>query len=249
MDVMKETRLLVDVMNEAVMDWAESAIPRSYAKGERTARTALEILGKKPRKPAFTDSRRGIIDDTATVLIRANNSIPATVEQYLGLMATAARAYQGASAQIQEFQYYQAAGTLDALAEEAVRQQQARSTLSAKLKDFFRTFVEDDAFIQIGNRMYRMSKYAEMVARTTLREAQTAATKDLCNQYENDLVQWSDHGTVCDECGEYEGKIYSLSGHHPTYPLIEAEPPLHPNCMHSLLPTSDIALEARERFQ
>lgn len=246
MAVMVKARQLVSVLNFAVERWTSDAIPRAYAKGARTARTALEILGKKPVKPELHNAKRKIIDDTTLVLVRANNSIPVTVGRYIAITSEAARKAQ--YTQLQEFSFGQAEKTLGGYADEAVRAEQSRQTLAAKIREYLRTIIEDDEFIEIGGRMYRMKKYAEMVSRTTLRESQTKATLDLCGQYENDLVQWSDHETVCPICEQFEGKIYSLSGHHPVYPLLEEEPPVHPNCMHSLLPTSDLALEARRRF-
>lgn len=93
--------------------------------------------------------------------------------------------------------------------------------------------------------MYRMSKYTELVGRTTMREAQTKATLDACAQYENDLVRVSDHGCDCDECEPYEGKTYSISGRSADYPMLEDEPPFHPNCKHFLSPTSEEQRELR----
>jgi hypothetical protein len=95
--------------------------------------------------------------------------------------------------------------------------------------------------------MYNLSKYAEMVARTTLAEAQTQATLDQCALYENDLVKVSDHNTICDICKEYEGNIYSLSGNDPDYPMLDESCPFHPNCQHGLLPTSIEEIRVRER--
>ena len=78
-----------------------------------------------------------------------------------------------------------------------------------------------------------------------MRDSQTAATLDLCNQYDNDLVQWSEHGTICDICKEFEGNVYSISGTSLNYPMLEEVPPAHPHCEHVLLATSEegIALE------
>jgi hypothetical protein len=95
--------------------------------------------------------------------------------------------------------------------------------------------------------MYNLGSYAEMVARTTLAEAQTRATLDECALYEEDLVKVSIHGTVCDICKESEGNIYSLSGNDPEYPMLDEPCPFHPNCQHGLLPTSIEEIRVRER--
>jgi hypothetical protein len=86
-----------------------------------------------------------------------------------------------------------------------------------------------------------------MVAQTTLAQAQTQATIDLCALYENDLVQVSSHGTVCDICLEYEGNVYSLSGNDPEYPKLDKDCPFHPNCAHGLEPTTEANISYKER--
>ena len=241
-----QARGLVRILNVAVDRWASAAIPRAYAKGARTAKTALEILGRVPVRPPIEDRRRRLIDDLMVILIRANNSIPTTVDRYLAVSALAARTLS--TAQVQEFEYAQVAGDVERLAAEAVAQQQSRGKLAAAIRDTLREVVVDDQFIQIGNRMYRMSKYATLVARTTLRDAQTAATLDLCDQYDNDLVEVSDHGTVCEVCQEFEGKIFSRSGRSMQYPLLTYNIPAHPHCEHSVHPTSIEAIEARKKW-
>jgi hypothetical protein len=241
--VMMKTRELVKVMNFAVNDWAEDVVPREYAKAERKARTALEILGKRPRKMKVIDRKRKLIDDTVLIMIKANNSIPGTVGRYLAITSTAAR--QAQYVRLQEFSFGEAERDIGRLAAEAELKEKSRGWLSSQIRDFLRGLIEDDEFIEIGGRMYRMKKYAELVARTTMRESQTAAVLDLCNQYDNDLVQISDHGTDCDVCEEFEGNIYSISGKSPNYPPLEDEPPYHPNCKHSMQATSEEAVEVR----
>lgn len=246
--VMAKSRELARTLNVAVVQWADYAVPRAYAKGERIARTALEILGKKPKRMQLYDRTVKIKDDAAMYLIRANNSIPATVGEYMALMALAAQKSQ--SMPIQEFEFAQAADRIREWAQTALRLEQSAKTLAAKLRDFFTSFVSDDRYIEVKGKRWSMRKYSRLVARATLGQAQTGATLDLCNIYDNDLVQFSSHGTTCEICAPYEGRVFSLSGRHPVYPKLDAIPPheLHPNCEHSILPTSELAIEARGRF-
>jgi hypothetical protein len=243
MAVMVKARELVSVLNFAVERWTSEAIPRAYAKGARTARTALEILGKKPVKPELHNAKRKIIDDTTLVLLRANNSIPVTVSRYVAITSEAARKAQFAP--LQEFSFGAASEDIGRLAAEAELKEKSRGWLSREVRNYLRALIEDDEFIEINGRMYRMQKYAELVARTTMRESQTAATLDLCNQYENDLVVVSDHGCDCDICEPYEGNTYSISGRSLNYPMLEDSPPFHPNCKHVLNATSEEAIEVR----
>jgi hypothetical protein len=243
--VMAKARALTTALNFAVDRWAGEAIPRAYEKGARTARTALEILGKRPVKPELHNAKRKLIDDTVVTLIKANNSIPDTVERYVATVGAAARAAQGA--RLQEFSYSEASSDIGRLAAEAELKEKSRGWLSAQVRDFLRGLIEDDEFIEINGRMYRMKKYAELVARTTMRESQTAAVKDLCEQYDNDLVQISDHGCDCDVCEPFEGNIYSLSGRSTRYPMATDLPPFHCNCKHSMQATSEEAIEVRSQ--
>ena len=241
-----KAREVTRVLNYAVDKWAGEAIGRGYAKGARMARTTLEILGRKPRRPPFEDRRRRLHDDLVVLLIRANNSIPDVVDRYLAASAMAARATQ--AARVQEFNFGQAERELGALAAQAEAQEKSRGWLSRRVRDFLHDLIGDDEFIEINGRMYRMGKYAELVARTTMRESQTAATLDLCRQYENDLVYISDHNTDCDVCAEFEGNTYSISGTSPDYPMLLEEPPFHPNCKHVLLATSEAAIEVQKEY-
>jgi hypothetical protein len=170
------------------------------------------------------------------LLIKANNSIPTIVDRYLASAMMAERAVQGA--QLQEFSFGDVKDDVEAMAKKAVQAEASRGELSRTVRDYLRDQIGQGEFLEIKGRSYKMNKYAELVGRTTMRDAQTAATLDLCHQYENDLVQVSSHGTVCEICAQYEGKVYSISGKTPGYPMLERRTPFHPNCEHSMLPTS-----------
>jgi hypothetical protein len=234
---------LVRVMNVTVERWTSETIPRAYDKSVRISKTTLQILGRRPRHQPAEDRRRRLIDDLAIILLRANNSIPGTVDRYLSVAGMAAKTIR--TARVREFEFSQVSDDLSRMAAEAVASEASRGTLSGRIRDYLYDLFQDDRFIEIGGRMYQMKKYAEMVGRTTLRDAQTAATLDLCRQYDNDLVEVSSHGTICDICKPFEGNVYSLSGMDPDYPKLEMETPFHPNCEHSLLPTSVEAIGTR----
>jgi hypothetical protein len=234
---------MVRTLNVATDRWTTEAIGKAYVKSARTAKTSLQILGRKPRRKTWDDKRRRITDDLMVILLRANNSIHITVDRYLAVLAIASKAVK--TAQVQEYKFSDTEGDINKMANDAVKKELGRGTLSGQVRDYLYSLVQDDQFIEIGGRMYHMKKYADLVARTALREAQTAATLDLCHEYENDLVEVSDHGTICDICKPYEGQVYSISGMNPDYPMLDDDPPWHPNCEHSLLPTSEEAIAAR----
>lgn len=246
-----ETRKIVITLNRAVDKWGQQAIADSYSTGTKRAKNILEHMGKRPKYSPQGNYKTMLQDELMTSIIRANQSIPTTVERLQTAQMIAQQAeiqYDKTAMMIQEFRLEESADRINRMAAKAVREDQSRKALTSKIKSYLSDLVDNDEWIEIGNRMYRMTTYAEMLGRTVLREAQTKATLDVCQQYDNDLVQVSDHQTQCEECQEYEGEIYSISGTHPVYPELTAEPPYHPNCEHSLLPTSDIAIETEREY-
>lgn len=97
-----------------------------------------------------------------------------------------------------------------------------------------------------GNtRNYKIKKYAELVARTKMINAQTQSTFDIAHAVGSDLVQMSSHNSNCSICGPLEGKIYSLSGNDDDFPQLDFDVPLHSNCEHSFTVVFREILESR----
>lgn len=89
----------------------------------------------------------------------------------------------------------------------------------------------------VNGRQYKVDGYARLVARTTSREAATYGTLNRCQESGWDLIQISvSPGAEEDECSQYEGRIYSISGKHPKYPPLVEVPPYHANCTHVAYP-------------
>jgi len=94
------------------------------------------------------------------------------------------------------------------------------------------------AFVDRLGRKWRLDTYAEMVARTTTREAASVATLNTCQEYGQDLVRITVHYPTCEICAPLQGKVYSISGNDDRYPKLtdERRPPIHPHCRHVLAP-------------
>lgn len=88
-------------------------------------------------------------------------------------------------------------------------------------------------------RDWDLDRYAEMVARTSTREAATQGTINRLQEHNIQLAQVSAHGAA-DFCIYYEGVIVSLTGEtesgYPPISAINGGPPFHPNCVHVLSP-------------
>lgn len=92
------------------------------------------------------------------------------------------------------------------------------------------------AFTDSAGRRWGLERYAEMVARTTTREAQTQGRINRLLENGLDLVTVSKHEHPADVCDEWEGRTFSLTGKTEGYPVLDRYPPFHPNCVHVLTP-------------
>lgn len=105
-------------------------------------------------------------------------------------------------------------------------------------------------YVQVGDKVLPLNKYAELLARTNLRVAYTQGTLTRLKTNGIKLVIISEHGTECKICGPLEGKIFSIQGTHPVYPPLRALPnmgtPFHPNCLHVVLPFSEELADQEE---
>ena len=85
--------------------------------------------------------------------------------------------------------------------------------------------------------------YAKMLGRSVVAETQNTSVLNVMKEYDNDLVQMTEHKTSCDVCAKFEGKIYSISGKDERYPALKTIPGfnkgynnIHPNCRHRITP-------------
>jgi hypothetical protein len=242
----RKARRIVTYLNVISGRWTQRITREAYAKADKRTRAILARLGKtRARGPEPARSGPKAVQDIAeTALLKAIGSIMQTVENYAAAAMRATQAIRIIPATIQAFAYGDVADKIDDLARKAVKKEMARGALQKQIMDTLEEDILDGNFITIVgkagvSRTYNIRKYAKMVARTTLRDAQTAATIDNCKRYENDLVAVSSHGTDCAICAEYEGNIYSISGNDSKYPALDESPPFHPNCMHVITPTSE----------
>jgi len=253
-ELKRKARRVVSYLNAVSGRWAQFTAREQYARGQREARKILWRIDKRRptgKLPALSGPET-VEQAVETTILEATGSIMRTVERYVTISLMAARTIRGAPAKVQEFSYEDEAEIMDELATMAVKKELSRAALMKAIRDRLTQVTGDENFIEIVGkdgvkRMYNLGKYAKMVARTTLREAQTRATIDTCGVYENDLVEVSSHGTQCDICLPFEGQVYSISGTHPTYPKLEERTPFHPNCLHSILPTSEAERNVRAR--
>lgn len=255
--VLSQIKGIIGELDAAVQTWTTGAIRAAYLESAGVARTRLEMIGAKRLSIAKYDPARydkkitALAKTVMTDYWKANRTIEKTAQKYLSVVSQAATKVKKI-VQMQAFDIKDAWSWITRLLKMArpadvTAAALSRGTLSRQIRDYLLRKLKGEDFIIINGRHYGVRGYAELVARTRMREAQTEATKELCKEFDNDLVQFSKHDTPCEECAKYEGEIYSISGNSDKYePLSdEVTPPVHPNCEHNLNPTSENALAWR----
>jgi hypothetical protein len=91
------------------------------------------------------------------------------------------------------------------------------------------------AFVDKAGRNWNLDTYAEVVARTTPREAVSHGTMNRLLENGKDLIQISSHGITCDQCAPLQGKVFSITGKTPGYPKYQNYVPVHPRCRHTVM--------------
>jgi hypothetical protein len=248
--------------------WAKKSVSKGYDLAEKKTAGILNRMGKE--KSQFIKVMYGRIDHNGTVqryidqttqdLIDKNGDTKLAVELYIRYVKQAS---EKLPAQIQEFVSEEFESELDNIFIEGAKvvprttkagdvymAAKSRGELLREIKNLFLDNFGKTDFIEIVckdgvTRHYQFGKYADLVARTRLRQSQTAAVKNTCAEYDQDLVEWSTHSNPCEICEQYEGRIFSLSGQDPRYPPLEEEPPIHPNCEHNIYPVSEAELLMR----
>jgi hypothetical protein len=252
---LRKVKEIVLILNDQVRMWALSAIRTAYDESAGIARTRLELIGAKQLpawkyNPARHDRKiDALVRFVSRDFFKANLTIEKTAKKFLGVMATASAGVAKVAAQVQEFDPEEVrafikrtvAGSLRATTKynEGMAHLTSKD-IAAKIMTKLKDMIGGGDFIKINGRNYNLKDYSELVARTRMREAQSEATKELAQQFDNDLVQFSKHDSPCEECAPLEGMIFSISGNDEEYPELtdEVTPPVHPRCEHSLNPTS-----------
>lgn len=252
--VLTRVKTIIASLDSAVQMWAPGTMRAAFDESAGVARIRLEALGLDQKKDGSRRQDKKIAALTKTIMTdywKANRTIERAAKKYLVLAAQAAAGV----AKIEEVQAFTGAEDFPyikrilkgARPESWTEATLARQAVAKKIMDHLLKKIGGGDFILINGRNYNLKAYAELVARTRMREAQTEATKELCKEFDNDLVQFSKHDSPCEVCAPLEGQVFSISGDDPKYPALtdEETPPIHPCCGHNINPTSENALSWR----
>lgn len=215
--------LLLEVMNILYQldtfadEWIETVIGQVYSQAVAETTAYLHGLGMRtPKRPEFAQVHQRAIDVVAQNM--AENLRDAT--QFIGRRVN------------------------DVFRRVALEQTGLKYASGATVRDMKKKVIQElldkgqTAFVDRLGRKWRLDTYAELVARTTTREAASVATLNTCEEFGLDLVRITTHYPTCDKCAPLQGKVFSISGRDKRYPKLtnERRPPIHPNCRHVLVP-------------
>ena len=133
---------------------------------------------------------------------------------------------------------------------------------AATVNEFVNTLLREGvtAFVDKAGRNWSLHTYANMVCRTTSRQAEVLAV--ITADESQDLYQITTIGTTCEICAPLEGRVYSRSGKDPNFPplalafgkidpngaddLTNSYLNIHPNCRHQLIPWTPMGRTEKE---
>ncbi len=224
--LLREVTQILQQLDEDTAEWIAKNVPKSYLRGVRAADLSFGEIG---------------IQGPGNIQPLVHREAIQTLVNNLqdDLLEKSERMERGYRTLVRRTQ-------LSAVRDKAITDSVARGIAEGKARrevsrEIKTKLIDElgDAPLVINGRSYRPDKYAEMVARTMTREAQTAGTVNRVIEAGHDLVMVTAHGAK-DGCGFYEGKVFSISGGHPSYPALDhmpnGGPPFHPNCRHGLAP-------------
>jgi len=261
--VLSQVKDIIGSLDTAVQMWAPPAIRAVYEESAGVARTRLEMIGAKrlPAKkynPARHDKKIAALTKTVmTDYWKANRTIEKTARKYLAVVSQAAAGIKRIE-QVQMFDPATVKGFINRIisaslvAKTQYNVGMAHLTskdIAAKIRAKLLSQLSGENFITINGRDYNLRFYAELVARTRMRESQTEAVIESMKEFGEDLVEIPRHDNPCKEiCAPYQGQIYSISGNSSKYEkLPDGGPPWHPCCEDIANPVSENALAWRNR--
>lgn len=94
-------------------------------------------------------------------------------------------------------------------------------------------------FVDAAGRRWNMETYAEMIARTTPRQAMIEGTKNRLLEHGHDLAEivGGVGENTCETCEAWDGRIVSLTGKTSGYPTLDEARDagvFHPQCTHNI---------------
>jgi hypothetical protein len=218
---------ILDSLGSARETWAGSNAPAAYERGLQYATTEAADLGVNvagsPVKASFSEIDRSSIDVLATDIATDLANADASIGQRAKLIVTRTAQQAIGEAQLNRIL---AGGIIDGTPVDTIRQ--LREALKAVAGETISIPTRTG-----GTMEFETAHYARLVAITKTREAMERGRHNRLSGLGIDLVKVV--GTFSGNfCTAYLGKVFSISGSHPTFPALDklprGGPPFHPFC-------------------
>jgi len=207
-------------LNTETTNWTQKIVIRNYVKGVNEAIKGIKQQGGNiPNFESFQQFHeqavRVISRNTGDKLINANQYIGRNIKD--NIRATSLEVVQQKIIIGQSVQQ-----TKDIIARRLINEQ-------------------GTSILMRNGRKMNVESYAELVARSTTREATNRGTMNQLTEAGYDLVKMSSHNSPCGICSPLEGRVYSISGTSTEFPPLKKAfkgiyANIHPNCRHVLMP-------------
>lgn len=216
----RDVRAVVRALRSATSSGVAGVLRESYALSGKEAAQLLAAAGVT----------RAIGAEEVTSIVSRRALAALTVELTTRLGATEARILRSAD---DIYRQVIAKATTEGLLGRMTRRQVAQ----AALNEFAARGIT--GFVDAAGKSWSLASYSEMACRTAVISASRAGKLDAMRAAGHDLGMISSHGSSCELCAPWEGKVVSIDGVTPGYPtLAEAEEAglFHPNCGHTADP-------------
>lgn len=135
----------------------------------------------------------------------------------------------------------------------------ASGSTTNDMKNWLIKQLQDEGFMTVqygqgaGAYQVPLDTYANMVVRSTTREAGNQAMENQLSENGYDLVEMSTHYPTCEVCAPLQGRVYSISGKDKRFPALSIAfssgyHNVHPNCRHVIVPWIE-SLQTPEEVQ
>lgn len=205
-----EIRRILDALDERTVEWASYAIPQIYRDGVVVADV---VTGVGAYGSIHQSTVARIVESLTGDLRSATRTVGRRVDDVFRRVG------------------------MGSLSESMVAGENRRSAVRRMVGQFVDGGME--AYVDSSGRRWGLSRYSDMVVRTTSREAATAGTVNRLVERGRDLVQVTSHGGSCRLCGPWEGQVLSLTGSTDGRPRLDDARDsglFHPNCAHVIVP-------------
>jgi hypothetical protein len=210
----------LDRLNRYATDWTEINIPKYYTQGmietgERLARMGVAVGMDNAFSQLHHYAIKAVTYNAFEDLIDAHNYVGRHVRDNV-----------------------RKAG-LDAISQKLTVGETVKQTKKNLIESLSQQGIT--AIKKSDGKEIRLDAYAELVARSTSREATNRGTLNRLTENGYDLVKMSSHPTTCPVCAALQGRVYSISGNDKRFPPLSSAhrgqyANVHPNCRHVLMP-------------